>query len=483
MFFRDDGCISEDTIDRYYNDYRLHQLMGTDWFGIMSLSKSGHARVDNCCDVGGVGDERALSFVRAHAGDLQVQDYPYRLYEYEGTHFLVYPIRVNEHGYVIFFLHCRLSGPFDEKDVAWYCLFSDISYKRLLLDNELFQQRNYIDRVMESTQEIITVLDSDCNVLEANQAAGTLLDRGHGQTILDCLLPAGREQLAGAVRAAMKDRTKQYLYNAVAERNGRKRILEMTVSPLTTSKGVPSGVVVVGTDITKKQMSEYEFEQFKHYATLGEISLGLSHDVKNPLMNIRSCVTLLKRSSELGESGGELLDTIVGEVKRIDDTIQQMLSFGKVGKQNSCTFVNINEVLENCVQILHRQRAYRQITVRYMPGKPIPLIQAKNSDMQQIFINIMLNALQSIEDKGRIDISSFYDRENNRIHVTVTDDGCGIPEEDMPMLFNPYYSTKPNGTGLGLFMVKRIVEQYNGAIRIESMRWDGTTCTVTLPCG
>ena len=483
MFLRDDSCISENTIDRYYNDYRLHQLMGSDWFGIMSLSGSGHTRIDNCCDVSGVGDERALDFVRDHAGELQVQDYTYRLYEYKEAHFLVYPIRINEHGYVIFFLHCRLSGPFDEKDVTWYCLFSDVSYKRLLLNNELFQQREYIDRVMESTQNIIAVLDANCNVLEANKAAGVLLDGGRGQTTLDSLLPAGKEQLAEAVRAAVATHSKQYLYNVVVECGDRKHILEMTISPLTTSKGITSGVVVVGTDITKKQMSEYEFEQFKHYATLGEISLGLSHDVKNPLMNIRSCVTLLKRGCALGEGSGELLDTIVGEVKRIDDTIQQMLSFGKVGRQNTCTFVNINEVLENCVQILHRQRAYRQITVRYMPGKPIPLIQAKSSDMHQIFINIMLNALQSIEDKGRIDISSFYDRENDRIHVTVSDDGCGIPEKDMPQLFNPYYSTKPNGTGLGLFMVKRIVEHYHGTVRIESMRWDGTICTVTLPCG
>lgn len=482
MFFRDDSCISENTIDRYYNDYRLHQLMGSDWFGIMSLSSSGHVRIDNCCDASGVGDEYALEFVKAHTEELQVQDYVYRLYEYEDAYFLIYPIRVNEHGYMIFFLHCRLTEPFEEKDVAWYCLFSDISYKRLLLNNELLQQKDYIGRVLESTQDIITVLDPDCNVLEANQAAGDLLAGAQNLVRLDGLLPAGKELLAGAVREAVATNSKQYLNNVVAEYQGRKHILEMTISPLSNSKGVPSGVVVVGTDITTKQMSEYEFEQFKHYATLGEISLGLSHDVKNPLMNIRSCVTLLKRGGGLGENGGELLDTIVGEVKRIDDTIQQMLSFGKVGKQNGCTLVNINEVLEDCVQILHRQRAYRRITVRYMPGKPVPLIRAKNSDMQQIFINIMLNALQSIEDKGHIDISSFYDRGNNQIHVAVSDDGCGIAKEDMALLFNPYYSTKPNGTGLGLFLVKRIVEQYHGTIRIESMQWDGTICTVTLPC-
>lgn len=483
MFFRDDSCVSENTIERYYNDYRLHELMGSDWFGIMSLSRSGHVLIDNRYDASGVGDAHALEFVRAHAEELQVQDYPYRQFEHQGGYFLVYPIRVNEHGYLIFFLHCRLSSSFDAKDVEWYRLFSDVSYKRLLLNNELVQQRNYMARVMESTQDLITVLDPECNVLVANEAADDLLDGVKNLVRLDCLVAEARERLARLVEEAISTNSKRYLNNVVAEHDGIKHILDMTISPLSNSKGVPSGVVVVGSDVTKKQMMEYEFEQLKHYATLGEISLGLSHDVKNPLMNIRSCVTLLKRNDALRESGGELLGTIVGEVKRIDDTIQQMLSFGKVGKQNTYTFVNINEVLENCVQILHRQKAYRRIVVRYMPGKPIPLIKAKNSDMQQIFINIMLNSLQAIEDKGRIDVSSFYDTENNRIHVTIADDGCGISEEDMPKLFNPYYSTKDNGTGLGLFMVKRIVEQYHGTIRIESMKWEETVCTVTLPCG
>ena len=134
--------------------------------------------------------------------------------------------------------------------------------------------------------------------------------------------------------------------------------MEMTVSPLTTSKGVPSGVVVVGTDITKKQMSEYEFEQFKHYATLGEISLGLSHDVKNPLMNIRSCVTLLKRSSELGESGGGMLETI--------------------GLRNAAAVVGNSDV-------------YPIV---------LPVIKAG-------YINAAL-VLNRLEGKGRIEISSFH---------------------------------------------------------------------------
>lgn len=482
MFFRDDSCISENTIERYYNDYRIHELMGSDWFGIMSLSRTGHVVIDNRYDAGGVGDSYALNFVHANSDILQEQDYPYRLFEHGDAHYVVFPIRLNEHGYLIFFLYCRLSSPFDEKDVIWYHLFSEVSYKRLLLSNELIQQRNYMARVMESTQDMVTVLDREYNVLSSNQAADDLLSAEASNAKFSHLDEEVKLRLFAMVDEAIATNSKRYLNNAVAEYSGIKHILDLTISPLSNSKGVPGGVVVVGSDITKKQMMEYEFEQLKHYAMLGEISLGLSHDVKNPLMNIRSCVTLLKRNCALRESGDELLETIVGEVTRIDDTIGQMLSFGKVGKQNTYTFVNINEVLENCVQIVHRQKAYRQLDIRYMPGKPMPLIKGKNSDVQQIFLNVMLNALQAIENKGHIDISSFYDVDQNRIHVTVTDDGCGIAEEDLSKIFNPYYSTKPNGTGLGLFMVKRIVEQYHGTVRLESMKWQETVCTITLPC-
>lgn len=482
MFFRDDSCVSENTIKRYYNDYHIHELMGSDWFGIMSLSPKGCVQVDNCHDVNDIGDAYAMDFVHAHAEELQQQDYSYKIFEYSGGYYLVYPIRVNEHGYRIFFLHCRLSSPFEEKNVEWYCLFSEVSYKRLLLDNELIQQRNYMAMVMESTQDIITVLDPNGNTISSNEAADDLLSGKKGSVQCSYLDEHSKARLLQMVEESVATNSKRYLSNAVAEYEGVKHILDLTISPLSNSKGVPRGVVVVGSDITKKQMMEYEFEQLKHYATLGEISLGLSHDVKNPLMNIRSCVTLLKRNGALRESDEELLDTIVGETKRIDDTVGQMLSFGKVAKQNSYTFVNINDILNNCVQILHRQKSYRRVEVRFLPGKPMPHIKAKNSDMQQIFINVMINSLQAITDNGHIDISSFCDSDQKRIHVMISDDGCGISEENMCKLFNPYYSTKPNGTGLGLFMVKRIVEQYHGTIHIKSMKWQETVCTITLPC-
>lgn len=481
MFFRDDSCISENTIERYYNDYRIHELMGSDWFGIMSLSKTGHVLIDNRYDVNCVGDSYALEFVKAHAEELQTQDYPYKMFEFEGNYYVVYPIRINEHGYIIFFLYCRLSSSFEEKDLAWYRLFSEVSYKRLLLNNELIQQSNYMSMVLENAQEIITVLDPQGNVISSNKAADRLLSAEKGNMHFSYLEKEAQTRIFQLIDEAIATNTKRSLSNAVSEYDGIKHILDLTISPLSNSKGVPSGVVVMGTDVTTKRMSEYELEQLKHYALLGEISLGLSHDVKNPLMNIRSCITLLKRNESLFQYR-ELLHTIDGEIKRIDDIVGQMLSFGKVSKQNTFDCVNINEILDNCVQMLYRQKACRRINIRYLPGKPMPPIRAKNSDIQQIFLNVMLNSLQAIEDNGCIDISSFYAPESKRIYVVISDDGCGIPEGDMQKIFSPYFSTKPNSSGLGLFMVKRIVEQYHGSIHIESMKWQETVCTITLPC-
>lgn len=176
-----------------------------------------------------------------------------------------------------------------------------------------------------------------------------------------------------------------------------------------------------------------------------------------------------------------MLDIIDGEVLRIDDIISQMLSFGNVGKQNTHTLVDISEILWDCIQIIRRQKAQKTIEVNFMPEENLPLIKAKNSDIQQIFLNILLNSLQAIEQDGRIDVFCSRDEEHKNLCIIFSDNGCGIPEDGMKKVFDPYYSTKANGTGLGLFFVKRIVDQYNGSIRLKSISGKGTICTVNLP--
>ena len=133
---------------------------------------------------------------------------------------------IRDRGYVIFFLYCRLSSPFDEKDLMWYRLFSEVSYKRLLLNNELIQERNYMSMVLENTQDIITVLDPAGKVISSNKAADELFQEEQGD-LTTWLEESTRSRLAQLVEEAISTNSKRYLNNAVAEYGGIKHILTL----------------------------------------------------------------------------------------------------------------------------------------------------------------------------------------------------------------------------------------------------------------
>lgn len=479
MLFLDLSCDSERTIERQYG-HRIHEFLGSDWFGIISLSKRGSIRVETRYDVSDIGDERVLEFVETYQKDLQNQDYRYKTFERGNVHFIVFPVRENEHGYLIFFVHCRLVGPFEKKDIEWYLLYAGTAYNRVLLNNELIQEQNFLEQVMESTESVIAVIDRSYDLLTANNAASDLLGDNLKKVKFGNI--NSKRTILGLIDGVIANETKQKISNVVIVKGDKRYILDIVLSPLCNSKDVVSGVVMVGNDITERQRMEFEAEQLKHYGLLGEISLGLARDVKTPLMNIRSCAGLLKKKGTFVDGSGEMLDLIVDEVKRISDIISQMQSYCNVGKHNSNTMININEVLENCIQIVKRQMAWRKVAVNYRPGENIPLIKAENKDLQQIFVNILLNALQAIEDNGSIDITTAFEAEQEQVLVVVEDDGIGIDEADKEQLFSPYYTTKAHGTGLGLFIIKGTIEKYCGTIRLESAENKGTICSVVLPC-
>jgi signal transduction histidine kinase len=480
MLFLDLSCDSDRTIERQYG-HRVHEFLGSDWFGIISLSKRGSVRIETRYDVSGIGDERVLEFVEAYQKELQHQEYKYKTFERGNVHFMVFPVRENEHGYLIFFVHCRLAGPFEGKDIEWYQLYSDVAYNRVLLNNELIQEQNFLDQVMEGTESVIAVIDGSYDVLTANDAAANLLANNLKDVKFSNM--SGKRTMLGLIDEVLASETRRKVSNIVIVQGDRRYILDVVLSPLCNSKDVVSGVVMVGNDITEKRRMEFEAEQLKHYGLLSEISLGLARDVKTPLMNIRSCAGLLKKRGTFEGGGEEMLDLIVDEVKRISDIINQMQSYSNVGRQDGNSMTNVNEVLENCIQIVKRQMAWRKVAVNYRPGIDIPLIKAENKDLQQIFVNILLNALQAIEENGTIGIATRYDEEQGRVLVVVEDDGVGIDEVDKEQLFSPYYTTKAHGTGLGLFMIKGTVEKYRGTIQLESVENKGTTCSVALPCG
>lgn len=481
MLFNDPSCVPENTIVSQIQN-KIPEFLGSDWFGIIILSQNFKYKIDAKFDINQIGDELVLNFLSNNKANLYKQDFKYKLYEYETNHFAIIPIRSTEN-YVVFFIHCRTqaSGPFDIKDLEWNAAYANAAYKTLLINNELIQEQDYIENVLDSTESVIVVFDLNYKIVSSNKIAKKIfnIDKS-GMTIVDINIEDVTKFIAAIERVTSKGK-KEQLRNMIVIKNEKRSLLNVIISPLRNSKKIISGCVLVGNDITKTQILEYQFDQLRHYVVLGEIALGLSHDVKNPLTNIKGCAAVLKKSKLIKQNELNHLNLIIHEVDRIDEIINQMMSFGNVAKSNDYILLDINDVIYNCIQIINRQKVYRSIDVLYDLDRSAPLVKAKNRDIQQIFLNILINSLQAIENQGVIEIKSCYNKEEETLSVTISDNGIGIEPGIIDKLFEPYFTTKNDGTGLGLFIAKQVLNKYGGIIKISSTKNTGTLCEIRLP--
>lgn len=481
MLFRDDSCLSSrETLQRQFQQ-GIPQLLGSDWFAIMTLTAGKRARVEASISLDGSGDEHALSFVAGHAQALFEQNYKSRVFSMDQWEYIVFPIRVTEKGHRVFTLHGRKSGRYDPRDIQWYTIFAEAAFGRVLLQNQYIQEVNYVNSILDSTSDLIMVLDESYSIISQNDASKKFWGDSPGFADTIHARVKGPEQLLEAIESTRRDGTMHQMNNVVVTAGADNHILNLNISPLCNSKSQIPGVVLVGSDVTQHQLFEHQLEYFKYYGLLGEISLGLSHDIKNPLMNISNCTTLLKKERSFSEKSQQLVGFISSEVQRIDGIVNQMLSFGNVTRQNECTQLNVNSVLRNCIQMVHRQKIFRDIEIRSKLDTQLPPIRAKNTDMQQIFLNVLSNALQAIQDDGIIWVESSYAPETGRIQISIADNGMGLQSADSGKLFSPYYTTKDHGTGLGLFIVRHSLSHYGGTISLETDQAGLTVCRITLP--
>lgn len=477
MLFHDPSCISENTIQSQIQN-KIPKLLGSDWFGIIILSHNLKYKIDAKYDIHQIGDIIILDFLSTFKNEIIQQDFDYKLYDYKTNHFAIIPIRSAD-TYVVFFLHCKTqkNGPFNIKDLEWNKVYAQAAYKTVLLNNVLVQEHDYLENILDSTESAIIVFDLNYKIISSNKVAQKLFNLSEWPVTLDNLNFEDNERMKNIFERVKLTGKKEFIRNLVVIIDNRNFILNITISPLKNSKNIITGIIIIGNDKTKNQILEYELEQLKHYGLLGEIALGLSHDVKNPLMNIRGCAAFIKKSNNTDNL--DYLNLIIQEVDRIDSIISQMMSFGNVVKNDTYTLININDVIYNCIQIINRQKVFKNIDILYDLDNNIPLTKAKNTDLQQIILNLLINSLQAIEDVGTIDIKSTY--ESDIIKIFISDTGVGINQNTVDKLFNPYFTTKSEGTGLGLFIVKKVLDKYDGKINITSTPLEGTICEITLP--
>ena len=216
-------------------------------------------------------------------------------------------------------------------------------------------------------------------------------------------------------------------------------------------------------------------------AAIGRLASGVAHEVNNPLNGIRSCLYAIRQEPENRAQTAEYLGLIEEGIGKIESIVAKLLGFARMSRGNAP--VDVNDEIGAVLTLLAYRLEEKGVDVTAVLVPDLPPIRGEASLVQEVLMNLVLNAFDAVARGGRVTIRT--GREGDFVRVDVEDDGCGIAEEDLPRLFEPFFTTKEpgKGTGLGLPVAQRIVEAHGGTIAVKSTRGEGSCFTVRLPAG
>lgn len=215
-------------------------------------------------------------------------------------------------------------------------------------------------------------------------------------------------------------------------------------------------------------------------SALGRMAAGIAHEINNPLGAILIYGTNLIKKIPNGGPLKEGMEIIIHEALRCKTIISDLLEFSREKKPQK-TLVNINEIIKKTVSMLRNEFSLDHINVTADLSDEVPDSFIDQNQMQQVFINLILNAVEAVKDNGEINIRSNVINNHKRIRIDVSDNGCGIDQEHSGKLFEPFFTTKPKGTGLGLAVTYGIIRNHKGDIRFCSTPGKGSTFIVEIP--
>jgi two-component system NtrC family sensor kinase len=228
---------------------------------------------------------------------------------------------------------------------------------------------------------------------------------------------------------------------------------------------------------------EEELLQSKKLASMGILTAGVAHEITNPVNNISMIAQTYQEvyDSMSRQDRIEFMRKVEGEADRIKEIVRNLLDFSKP-KEAVLGETDVNDVVLNTLQLVQNMLDINKVEVHLDLGKSLPRLMIDEHQVQQVFVNLLINAAQAMPEGGWLKIMSKLDREKNAVKVSVSDTGTGIPPEFLPHVFDPFFSTKgTGGTGLGLSVSYGIIKNHGGNIKVDSRVGSGTTFTVELP--
>jgi PAS domain S-box-containing protein len=347
----------------------------------------------------------------------------------------------------------------------------------------LAHERGLLETIFQSIQEGIIVVDGEGRINYANRAAeqlmGFTLERVRGRPILRYLSEIDWDRVLDLDAVEWS----KMLRYEIEVRHPEQRFLSFYVVPLAAVNSSEKGAVVILRDITRDRENNATIVESERMNAIRMLAAGVAHEIGNPLNALHIHLQLLERELQKNADGNrrEALDLVAvakNEVKRLDVIITQFLRAIRPS-QPQLNPSAIDAILKETLTLLRQEVEDRRIHVEIDCPEPLPPLRIDKDQMKQAFFNVIKNALEAMSEGGKLTISlTLGDRFAS---IAFRDTGGGIAPEHFRQVFEPYYTTKPSGSGLGLMIVQRIVQEHGGKIDIQSAPKSGTTVTILLP--
>lgn len=271
------------------------------------------------------------------------------------------------------------------------------------------------------------------------------------------------------------------------------RVIEVNTSLLASQVGKVFGAIADVRDITQRKRIEAGLIRVEKLASLGELSAGMAHEIRNPLAGIKTSVQVLANKVR-NPSEEVLLDGIVHEIDRLDKIVSDLLRFSRPGAPVP-TLTDLYDIVENTLTLVAEKVRKQGIRIERAYSGPRPRVLVDRGQIRQVFLNLLLNSIKAMAAGGRLiieirEVSHANGSQAPRsgrlpgyVEVIFSDTGPGIPEAHLQKIFNPFFTTDPQGTGLGLSIVHKLLEENHGYIFVDSREGAGARVTVGLPAG
>ncbi len=360
----------------------------------------------------------------------------------------------------------------------------EVKSERDRLAKKLDLNQQHLNTILYKSDTAIAVINCDEKFVSWNHGAEKMFGYSESEVINQSstfLMPDDEKFVRELEYIIAETKNNGSVHIVDTERktkDGKIIPVQLKVTQMQTADGLNCGRTMIMQDVSQVKQLQQQVDQSEKLAVIGQLAAGVAHEIGNPLTSISALVQILQRKSKDANLTKQLI-TIKDNIDRISKIVRELVDFSRPSGDDK-ELLQVNDVVKTAVGIVKYDKRVKNVEFKTHFSKHIPTVFAVPDQLLQVYVNILINALDAINGEGKIEVTTYLD--DVYISTDIKDDGCGMTEEVMNKIFNPFYTTKlvGKGTGLGLSVSYGIIKKMHGKILVKSKINEGSTFTVKL---